>query len=312
MPREEEVLSSELLSLRDLLRYGVSRFNAAQLYYGHGTDNAWDEAVALALHALHLPPETLEPFLDARLLGSEREQVLALFQRRITERLPAPYLTGVAWLRGLRFRVDTRVIVPRSPIAELLETHALAPWLPEPDAVASVLDLCTGSGCLAIFAALAYPNARVDAVDISAQALEVARVNVADHGLQPRINLHQSDALMSLPEHAYDLIICNPPYVNADSMAALPAEYRHEPELALAGGADGMALVARILADAPRYLRPNGLLVLEIGHEARHFRAAFPHIEPLWLATESARGDDTDGDTDDATHVMLLTRAQLL
>jgi len=298
MPPEEE-----LLSLRDLLRYGVSRFNAAQLCYGHGTDNAWDEAVSLALHALALPPDTLEPYLDARLLRSEREQVLAFFQRRIDERLPAPYLTGVAWLRGLRFQVDARVIVPRSPIAELLDSHALAPWLPEPDAVTSVLDLCTGSGCLAIFAALAFPNAQVDAVDISADALDVARANVSEHSLQTRVTLHQSDGFTSLPERAYDLIVCNPPYVNADSMAMLPAEYRHEPALALAGGADGMALVARILANAPRYLAPDGLLILEIGHEAAHFHAAFPHLEPLWLDTESAAT---------AMHVMGLTREQLV
>jgi len=294
--------ADELLTLRDLLRYGTSRLNAAQLCYGHGTDNAWDEAVALALHTLALPPDTLEPFLDARLLRTEREQILALYQRRIDERLPAPYLTGVAWLRGLQFRVDSRVIVPRSPIAELLDSHALAPWLPEPDAVTSVLDLCTGSGCLAIFAALAFPHAQIDAVDISADALDVARANVSEHGLQTRVTLHQSDGFTSLPERPYDLIVCNPPYVNADSMAVLPAEYRHEPALALAGGADGMALVARIVQDAPRYLAPDGILVLEIGHEATHFHAAFPHLEPLWLETESAAT---------AMHVMALTRGQL-
>jgi len=292
----------ELLTLRDVLRYGVSRFHAAQLCYGHGTDNAWDEAVSLALHALHLPPDTLEPYLDARLLRTEREAVLTLFERRINERLPAPYLTGVAWLRGLKFQVNEHVIVPRSPIAELLDSDALAPWLPEPDAVASVLDLCTGSACLAIFAARAFPNAQVDAVDISADALAVARANVSGHGLQARITLHQSDGLNSLSEHAYDLIVCNPPYVNAKSMATLPAEYRHEPALALAGGPDGMTLVARILADAPRYLRPDGVLVLEIGHEAENFHAAFPDLEPLWLETESAAT---------AMHVMLLTREQL-
>jgi len=293
----------ELLTLRDVLRYGVSRFCAAQLCYGHGTDNAWDEAVSLALHALHLPPDTLEPYLDARLLRTEREAVLALFDRRVNERLPAPYLTGTAWLRGLPFQVNENVIVPRSPIAELLDSDALAPWLPEPDSVASVLDLCTGSGCLAIFAARAFPDAQVDAVDISADALTVARANVDEHGLQARIRLHQSDGFNNLPERRYDLIVCNPPYVNADSMTALPAEYRHEPELALAGGADGMTLIARILADAPRHLRPDGILVLEIGHEADNFHAAFPHIEPLWLDTES---DNTAG------HVMLLTREQLV
>jgi len=289
----------ELLTLRDLLRYGVSHFREAQLFFGHGTDNAWDEAVYLALHALHLPHDTLDPFLDARLLRTERERLLTLYQRRITERLPAPYLTGEAWLRGHRFRVDPRVIVPRSPIAELLET-GLAPWVAEPEEVNAVLDMCTGSGCLAILSALAFPLARVTAVDISPDALEVAHTNVADYGLQNRLTLHRSDLFDQLPEHAYDVILCNPPYVNDGSMRALPEEYRREPALALAGGEDGMTLVARILRDAPRYLKSEGILVLEIGHERPFFEAAFPALAPVWLATES---------TED--HIALLTREQL-
>ena len=291
--------SDELLTLRDLLRYGVSHFQQAELFFGHGTDNAWDEAVYLALHALHLPADTLEPFLDARLLRAERERVLKLYQRRISERLPAPYLTGEAWLRGHRFNVDQRVIVPRSPIAELLET-GLSPWVADPDEVTAVLDMCTGSGCLAILSALAFAYAEVDAVDTSSDALAVARSNVADYGLEDRLALHQSDLFDQLPERTYDVIISNPPYVNAGSMSELPAEYRREPELALAGGDDGMTLVARILRDAPRYLKPEGILVLEIGHERPFFEAAFPQLEPVWLATEA---------TED--HILLLTREQL-
>jgi protein-(glutamine-N5) methyltransferase, ribosomal protein L3-specific len=289
----------ELSTVRDMLRLAVSRFRQAGLHYGHGTDNAWDEAVYLVLHTLHLPPDTLEPFLDARLLASERERVLAVIERRVNERIPAAYLTGEAWLRGHRFYVDERVIVPRSPIAELLE-QGLAPWIADPEAVESVLDMCTGSGCLAILAALAFPHAQVDAVDLSAGALEVAARNVADYGLQDRLALHRSDLFDALPERPYDLIVCNPPYVNAESMAALPGEYRHEPEMALAGGADGMALVARILRAAPRYLAGHGLLVLEIGHERSHFEAAFPQLEPVWLETEA--GSD---------QILLLERRQL-
>jgi len=290
----------ELLTLRDLLRYGVSRFQEAGLFFGHGTDNAWDEAVYLALHALHLPHDTLDPFLDARLLCTERERVLDLYKRRIAERLPAPYLTGQAWLRGHPFRVDPRVIVPRSPIAGLLET-GLAPWLAAPENVETVLDMCTGSGCLAILSALAFPGARVDAVDVSTDALDVARSNVADYDLQDRLTLHHSNLFDQLPEHAYDLIICNPPYVNTASMDTLPAEYRREPELALAGGDDGMTLVMRILRDAPPYLKPEGILVLEIGHERPFFEALFPALTPIWLSTETAEDQ-----------ILLLTREQLI
>jgi len=289
---------SELLTLRDLIRYGVSRLRESGAALGHGSDNAWDEAVYLVLHALHLPLDTLDPFLDARVLPDERARVLDLIDRRVTERLPAAYLTHEAWLCGHRFYVDTRVIVPRSPIAELLD-QGLAPWV-EPDAVQTVLDMCTGSGCLAILAALAFPQAQVDAVDVSADALEVARRNVADYGLQDSLALHRSDLFDQLPARAYDVIVCNPPYVNSASMAVLPGEYRHEPALALAGGADGMDLVRRILAAAPSYLAPQGVLVLEIGHERAHFEAAFPHLQPVWLDTEAA-----------SDQILLLAREQL-
>lgn len=289
----------ELLTLRDLIRYGVSRLNAAQVALGHGSDNAWDETVYLVLHALHLPLDTLEPFLDARVLDEERNRVLDLIDRRVTERVPAAYLTNEAWLRGHRFYVDARVIVPRSPIAELLD-EGLSPWVQDAQAVDSVLDMCTGSGCLAILSALAFPYAQVDAVDVSPDALEVARRNVDDYGLADRLALHQSDLFDSLPERQYDVIVCNPPYVNSGSMDVLPQEYRHEPQLALAGGADGMDLVRRILQAAPRYLSENGVLVLEIGHERDFFEAAFPELTPVWLDTEQA-----------SDQLLLLTREQL-
>ena len=289
----------ELLTLRDLIRYGVSRLNAAQVALGHGSDNAWDETVYLILHALHLPLDTLEPFLDARVLDEERNRVLDLIDRRVTERVPAAYLTNEAWLRGHRFYVDARVIVPRSPIAELLD-EGLSPWVQDAQAVDSVLDMCTGSGCLAILSALAFPYAQVDAVDVSPDALEVARRNVDDYGLGDRLALRQSDLFDSLPERQYDVIVCNPPYVNSGSMDVLPQEYRHEPQLALAGGADGMDLVRRILQAAPRYLSENGVLVLEIGHERDFFEAAFPELSPVWLDTEQA-----------SDQLLLLTREQL-
>ena len=289
----------ELLTLRDLIRYGVSRLNAAQVALGHGSDNAWDETVYLVLHALHLPLDTLEPFLDARVLSEERNRVLELIDRRVTERVPAAYLTNEAWLRGHRFYVDARVIVPRSPIAELLD-EGLSPWVQDAQAVDSVLDMCTGSGCLAILSALAFPYAQVDAVGVSPDALEVARRNVDDYGLGDRLALHQSDLFDSLPERQYDVIVCNPPYVNSGSMDVLPQEYRHEPHLALAGGADGMDLVRRILQAAPRYLSENGVLVLEIGHERDFFEAAFPELSPVWLDSEEA-----------SDQLLLLTREQL-
>ncbi|TAL76333.1 MAG: 50S ribosomal protein L3 N(5)-glutamine methyltransferase [Burkholderiaceae bacterium] len=290
----------ELFTVRDLLRYTISQFNANKLSFGHGSDNAWDEAVYLLLHALHLPLDMLDPFLDAHVLTSERERVLNLLERRITERAPIAYLTGEAWLQGHRFRVDKRVIVPRSPIAELL-TEGLSPWVAEPGDVRSVLDLCTGSGCLAVLAALAYPNARVDAVDLSEDALEVANENIELFDLSGRVSALRSDLFDQMPEREYDVIVCNPPYVNAQAMETLPAEYRHEPPMALAGGPDGMDIVRRVLRDAARFMSPAGILVLEIGNERENFDAAFSNIEPIWLSTEGS--DD---------QILLLTRDQLI
>jgi len=288
-----------LQTVRDLIRYGVSRFNQTKLSFGHGSDNAWDESVYLVLHALHLPPDQLEPFMDARVLPEERQRALAYIDARCDQRVPAPYLTHEAWLQGYAFYVDERVIVPRSPIAELLMTQ-LSPWILDPYEVTGILDLCTGSGCLAIIAAHQFPEAFVDATDISAEAIEVALRNITEHGLTDRLNLHQGNLYDPLSVSArYDLIICNPPYVNSQSMLNLPAEYQHEPTLALAGGSDGMDLVRTILEQAPAHLNEQGILLLEIGHERAYFEAAFPELEPMWLDTAQA-----------SDQILLLNREQ--
>lgn len=279
----------ELLTVRDFIRYAVSRFTAAGLAFGHGSDNAWDEAVYLTLHTLHLPLDRLEPFLDARLLAAEREALLAIYRRRIEERLPAAYLTHEAWLGAHRFHVDERVIVPRSFIAELLHEH-LAPWVDHPGAVGRVLDMCTGSGCLAVLAALAFPAARVDAVDLSPEALEVATRNVSDYRLNERIELVRSDAFAALGNRRYDLIISNPPYVDAESVASLPPEYLHEPVLALGSGRDGLDFTRILLREAGRHLNPGGLLVVEIGHNRAALEEAYPQLPFTWLDT--AAGDE--------------------
>ncbi|NJA87932.1 50S ribosomal protein L3 N(5)-glutamine methyltransferase [Rhodocyclus tenuis] len=289
----------ELCTLRDLLRFTVSRFNEAKLFFGHGSDNAWDEAVYLLLHALHLPLDRLEPFLDARLTAQEREQALALIERRVKERLPAAYLTREAWLGEHRFYVDERVIVPRSFIAELLDEQ-LSPWIDDPWAVSDVLDLCTGSGCLAILAALAFPEAAVDAIDISPDALAVAERNVADYELGERVRLVRSDLLSEVKARRYDVIISNPPYVDAAAMRALPAEYRCEPALALASGEDGLDIVRTLLREAHKHLKPDGLLVVEIGHQREVLEAAFPQLPFTWLDTHA--GDQ---------YVFLLRREEL-
>ena len=276
-------------TVRDLLRYAVSRFTEAQVSFGHGTANAYDEAAYLILHTLHLPLDMLDPFLDAQLLDSERDTVMHMIERRATERVPAAYITGEAWMHGYRFTVDERVIVPRSLIGEVLHER-LHPWIDEPEAVSAVLELCTGSGCLAILAADAFPNSEVDAVDVSTDALEVAHRNVTDYTLDDRIALFAGDLYEPLPQRRYDLIISNPPYVNAESMLSLPAEYRHEPTLALAGGIDGMDLVRRIIGEAREWLTDDGLLVIEIGNERANVEAAFGGLDLTWLTTSA--GDD--------------------
>lgn len=280
---------TELLTVRDYIRYAVSRFNAAQLFFGHGSDNAWDEAVYLTLHTLNLPLDRLEPFLDARLLPDERNRLLDIYTRRCQDRLPAAYLTNEAWLGEHRFYVDERVIVPRSFIAELLDEQ-LTPWIDDPWAIESALDLCTGSGCLAILTALAFPNAEVAAVDLSEDALAVAERNVADYHLSDRIELIESDAFTRLAGRKFDLIISNPPYVNAESVAALPPEYLHEPELALGSGEDGLDFTRIILREAKKHLTENGVLIVEIGHNRDELEAAYPTLPFTWLDT--AAGDE--------------------
>ena len=287
LPPLEANALDDLVTVRDWLRLGVSRFEAAGLVYGHGTSSALDEAAFLILHTLHLPIDQLEPFLDARLTRTERADVRDILEARIATRKPAPYLTNAAWIQGHRFYVDERVIVPRSFIGELL-ADGLQSLLPEPDAVARVLDLCTGSGCLAILAAHAFPHALVDAVDISADALAVARRNVDEHGLADRITLHRGDLFAPLEGQRYDLILTNPPYVDGAGMAALPPEYAHEPALALAAGVDGLDIVRRIMAAAPDHLTPAGGLLAEIGRCRPAFEAAYPKLEPLWLETETS------------------------
>ncbi len=280
--------TESLITVRDWLRFAVSRFNEAQLFFGHGSDNAFDEAAYLILHTLHLPLDRLEPFLDASLTHGESEEVQAVIERRVRERVPAAYLTHEAWLGAHRFYVDERVIVPRSFIAELLDEQ-LAPWIEDAEEVTRVLDLCTGSGCLAILAALAFPNADVDAADLSQEALEVAARNVADYGLGDRVELVASDLFAALDGRRYDVIVSNPPYVNAESVAALPPEYLAEPALALGSGEDGLDATRQILAQAKAHLNPGGLLVVEIGHNRDALQAAFPALPFTWLDT--AGGD---------------------
>ncbi len=290
----------ELETLRDWLRYAVSRFGLAKLAFGHGFAAASDEAAYLLAHALHLPLGGLDPFLDARLTAAERAELAALMARRIDDRVPAAYLTHESWLGDFRFYVDERVIIPRSFIAELLP-DGLAAYLPDPERVSAVLDLCTGSGCLSVLLAHAFPAADVDAADISSDALAVALRNVSEYGLADRINLVRSDLFDNLPAKSYDLIVSNPPYVTATAMSELPREYRHEPALALAGGDDGLDAVRTILTDAARFLQPRGLLVVEIGRNRAGAEAAFPRMPFVWLDTASS----SDG-------VFLLTREDLI
>ncbi|HVS27382.1 MAG TPA: 50S ribosomal protein L3 N(5)-glutamine methyltransferase [Burkholderiales bacterium] len=292
--------ASRIFTVRDMLRYAVKGFNEAGLYYGHGTHNARDEAAYLILHALHLPLGKLQLSLARRLDEKEKQVILMLLQLRIKKRIPAAYLTKEAWLGDCRFYVDQRAIVPRSFIAELLR-EKLSPWIVHPHKIGAALDLCTGSGCLAILMALAFPDAKIDASDVSSAALQVARRNVGDYQLKSRIQPIKSDLFGTLRGRRYDLILANPPYVNAQSMHALPKEYRHEPRIALAGGRDGLHLVRRILQTASGHLNPNGLLIVEIGHNRRALERAFPKLEFTWLDTSA--GDE---------YVFLLRREQLI
>lgn len=285
------------MKLAETVQAAASALEAAGVAFGHGTTNAYDEAAWLVLWSLGLPLDALDDHAGRELDPQELREVQALVSERIATRKPAAYLTREAWLQGIPFYADERAIVPRSFIAELLADGAIDPWLSE--RTVRVLDLCTGNGSLAVLAAMAYPDVEVDAADLSTEALEVARINVERHQLQERVRLRVSDGLSALPG-PYDLILCNPPYVNAASMAQLPAEYRAEPELALAGGADGMDFVRTLLRDAPSRMSEQAVLVLEIGNERAHFEAAFPTLEAVWLETSAG-----------ADQVLLLTRESL-
>ena len=291
--------SHSFTTVRDVLRYAVSRFNGAKLFFGHGSGNAVDEAAYLILHTLCLPLDNLDMYLDAHLLPDEIAAILQVIERRTTDRVPAAYITNEAWLGTYQFYVDERVIVPRSFIAELIPAY-LSPWVTDPEAITDILELCTGSGCLPIMLADAFPNSHVVTADISAAALEVAQINVAAYGLQDRITLVESDLYRNVPHKKYQLIVSNPPYVNSNSMSQLPQEYLHEPQIALGGGTDGMDLVRTIIAQAKQYLTEDGILIVEIGHERAFAEAAFPELDFTWVSTSA--GDDM---------VFLLTADQL-
>ncbi len=288
----------ELRSLRDWVRWGASRFNEAGLFFGHGTDNALDEALALVLHALHLRHDIPADYLDARITAAESAAVAELFAQRLDRRIPAAYLIGEARFAGLDFDVDENVLIPRSPIAELIE-EGFAPWL-DPDQVSSVLDLCCGSGCIGIACAYAFPLALVDLADISPAALDVATRNIERHDLESRVRALRADVYEGLDGERYDLIVSNPPYVSSAEMQGLPDEYRHEPELGLEAGDDGMDVVARILAGGAEYLSPGGIMVVEVGFSADLLIGRYPDVPFLWL--DFQRGGDG---------VFLLTAEQL-
>ncbi len=292
--------STELLTIRDWLRYAVSQFEASDIFYGHGTDNAYDEAVWLVMSALHLPMDTLNNFFDARITNVERSKLSQLLEQRISSHTPTAYLVKEAWLQGLKFFVDERVLVPRSFIAELLNDD-LSPWIEYPELVESAADICTGSGCLGIMLASAFPNAAVDVVDISTDALDVANINIANYGLEDQITAIQSNMFTALKGRKYDVIISNPPYVDAPSMAELPAEYRNEPQIALGSGNDGLDHTHTLLREAGHYLNENGILIVEIGHNRDALQAAYPNIAFNWLEVSSGN-----------EFVFLLTKAQLL
>lgn len=288
----------ELKTIRDFIRYATSEFNKAGLFYGHGTDNAWDEAVALVLHTTHLKHDVNQIVLDANLTSEERVKLFELINKRVKDRIPVPYLTHEAWFLGQSFYVDERVLIPRSPIAELIENQ-FTPFIQEQN-VQQILDLCTGSACIAIGCAQAFPGASVDAADISTDALVVANINVLRHHLENQVALHQSDLFNQLPKKKYDIIVSNPPYVDAADMMSLPNEYKHEPALALAAGTDGLDLAKRILREAYDYLQPHGILIVEVGNSEAALAEQYPDVPFTWLEFEHGGGG-----------VFLLTAEQL-
>lgn len=291
--------AQELLTIRDWLRYSVSRFEQSDIFFGHGTDNSYDEAVWLIMSALHLPMDTLNNFLDARLTETERTHLADLIAQRIDQHTPTAYLVKEAWLQGYKFYVDERVIVPRSFIAELLQ-DGLQPWVEYPELIQSAADICTGSGCLGILLADAFPEAQIDVIDISPDAIAVANINITNYGLQEQVHAIQSDMFTAIKGKTYDLIISNPPYVDAPSMAQLPAEYRNEPQLALGSGTAGLDHTHTILREAAQHLNDEGILIVEIGHNRDALIDAYPDLPFTWLDTSS--GDQ---------FVFLLTKEQL-
>ncbi len=278
----------DLKTIRDFIRIATSRFNSAGLYYGHGTDNAWDEAIALVLHTLHLPLDISPVVLDANLTQEERETLTELIEQRVEKRIPVPYLTHEAWFAGMPFYVDERVLIPRSPIAELIESH-FQPWI-NPDKVERILDLCTGSGCIAIACAKAFPDVAIDASDISSDALAVAKINVLRHGMVNQIHLYESDLFASLSPNKYDIIVTNPPYVSSEEMFDLPNEFQHEPELGLAAGTQGLDAAIRILREATHYLNDKGILVVEVGNSEYALAENYPSIPFTWLEFQRGGG----------------------
>lgn len=289
---------TELHTIRDMLRWAISRFNESGLYYGHGTDSSWDEALTLILRGLHLPHDINPELLKSNITAAEREHLQKLIERRIHDRIPVPYLIHEAWFAGMPFYVDERVLVPRSPIAELIE-HEFQPWL-DIGKVETILDLCTGSGCIAIACAKTFPHIQVDASDISTDALAVAKMNVLRYDIADQVQLFESDLFTELPPKKYDLIICNPPYVDAADMAALPLEYHHEPRLGLAAGNDGLDIVKRILATAQSYLSPTGTIIVEVGNSETALAENYPDVPFTWLEFQRGGGG-----------VFLLTAQQL-
>ncbi|MBR0693807.1 50S ribosomal protein L3 N(5)-glutamine methyltransferase [Bradyrhizobium lablabi] len=295
-PKPPKVPPGELQTLFDFVRYAVSRFNAASLVFAHGTTDPMAEAAFLVCETLHLHPDQFEAFAAARVTAAEGKQLLELIERRIATRKPAAYLVNKVYMRGLPFYVDERTIVPRSFIGEVLDSHfgdgdEGTSLIGDPENVTGVLDLCTGSGCLAILACRTFPNAPIDAVDISKDALDVAARNVADYGLEGRMTLHRGDLFKPLGDKRYDLIISNPPYVDAEGMASLPRECRAEPKLAFDGGADGLDVVRRILDEAKQHLTPHGGLLCEIGRGRDNLEASYPSLPLLWLDTEDSEGE---------------------
>ncbi|MCL5260851.1 MAG: 50S ribosomal protein L3 N(5)-glutamine methyltransferase [Gammaproteobacteria bacterium] len=297
MPITKEI-TEELHSIRDFMRWAMTQFYQAEVHFGHGTDNAWDEAAILLAHTLHLPPTVNQEVLDAHLTKEEKYKIIELIERRIYERIPAAYLTHEAWFTELPFYVDNRVLIPRSSLGELI-LKQFEPWV-RPASVKRILDLGTGSGCIAIACALAFPEATVDATDISQDALDVAKLNVEKHKVSDQVKLIKSDVFASLSDKIYDIIISNPPYVASAEIDGLPAEYAHEPKMALAAGKEGLDIVTRILRTAKNHLSNDGILIVEVGNSENAVIERFPHLPFTWIEFEKGEGG-----------VFLITKEQL-